>query len=331
MSRLLITAAFAAGFIVCGDALAADEISGEIIEERFSDAAVSEINGKIAIGYSHFDFNDIVLPPILGPAPNDDQDGFFVEGSVSVPVGQQFGFQLDGAYNDLDNNGVDLSLSAIGGHFFWRDPSNALLGIYGEYKEFGDLIDTYMIAAEGEFYREQFTLEWYAGLENLETPFGDSDFFAGEAVLAFYPTENSRVHAGVRRRIETTSLVLGAEFMADTGGASPSVFIDAAFGDEDTTTVMGGLRLYLGSGSKSLIRRHREDDPDNRLVDGVDAVGTCVNNADSSLFTGGPGPMMDAIRTNNAVPVMMMQDPTFSDCKLTRPMMRYYPRGPRPE
>ncbi|MEM9331615.1 MAG: hypothetical protein AAGA53_09835 [Pseudomonadota bacterium] len=328
MRKYLVPTVIAAAFLYSNVAFAADEISDEIVEERFSNAAVSELNAKIAVGYSHFDFNDIVLPAGFAPAPNDDQDGFFVEGSISVPVGQQFGLQIDGAHVNLDED-IDVSLSAIGGHFFWRDPSVGLLGIYGEYKEYGNLIETSMIAAEGEFYKDQFSFEWYAGQENLQTPFGDSDFFAGEALAAFYPTENSRIHAGVRRRIETTSFVVGGEIMADTGGVAPSLFVRASVGDDDTTSVIGGLRIYFGSGPKSLIQRHREDDPTNRLQDGVSAAGTCVNNADSSLFAGGPGmgrlPTGDTptIELANAVPIMRRLTPTFDDCQLTSPGPMY--------
>lgn len=300
-----------------GNAFAADEISQTEFDNRFL-PAVSGLNAKLALGYSHFDFSDITVPFV--PFTNDSQDGLFLEGSVTVPLGERFGLQIDGVYQDAEDSNIDLSVRGIGAHLFWRDPADALLGIYAETKEYGDVLDSYVIAAEAEFYRGDFSLEAFAGIENLDTAFGDDDFFTGQVQLAYYMNENARVSIGVSQRFDVTSVVLGAEAMFDTGEYSPALFVDAAFGEDDTSSVSGGIRFYFGNESKSLIRRHREDDPVNRLRQGVDAAGTCANNAQSAPAMGmvpvgmPPVAMTTFNQTIIAAPALL---PTFSDCALT--------------
>ena len=51
------------------------------------------------------------------------------------------------------------------------------------------------------------------------------------------------------------------------GGMPMSVYSKADYGDDDFFSILGGLRFYFGGDDKSLIRRHREDDPRNRTFD----------------------------------------------------------------
>ena len=44
------------------------------------------------------------------------------------------------------------------------------------------------------------------------------------------------------------------------------MYASGSFGS-DYTQALGGVRVYFGDPGKSLIRRHREDDPDNSLPD----------------------------------------------------------------
>lgn len=340
LSGLMISTAF-----FSTSTFAADSISGEAFEERSSGRAVDGVNGKVSLGYAYYDFNDIVTPFLGLPTPNSDQEGFFIEGSLSAPIGDRYGFQIDGIYGSVSEAGADLDLTGVGAHLFWRDPEVGLLGVYGHYKEYGDLIESYNISAEAEIYNGDFTLELLAGVDNLETAFGDDDFFAGEAVLAYYPQENFRIDFGVLHHIDNTQFAVGAEFMkeTDTGFAS-AVFVDASFGEDNTTYVGAGIRLYFGNSAKSLKQRHREDDPKTRLNDNTAAIGTCVNNADSSLFSGRKpfmprprkprkipeianvaavpmgGPMGIPV---GGIPIVPVQ-PVFNDCSLNFPVMQGY-------
>jgi hypothetical protein len=51
---------------------------------------------------------------------------------------------------------------------------------------------------------------------------------------------------------------------------------------------MGGLRMYVGQKSKSLIRRHREDDPVNILNDEASTFGNSTGTS-QVVTTGGGG------------------------------------------
>ena len=64
--------------------------------------------------------------------------------------------------------------------------------------------------------------------------------------------------------------------MGDTG-VPVSLKLDGRVGEEGFASVMAGVSLYFGGEDKSLIRRHREDDPP---VYSLDIFGA---------FLGGPG------------------------------------------
>jgi len=93
-------------------------------------------------------------------------------GSLSVPLAQQWGLQIDGGV------GSDKGIGAYGGagHLFWRDPSSGLLGAYGSYSHwngietatFGHIsANTGRFAAEGEYYWSRWTLSGLVGVETV--------------------------------------------------------------------------------------------------------------------------------------------------------------------
>ena len=86
-----------------------------------------------------------------------------VEGAYSIPLQGQYGVQIDGRAGSLDRSGF----GSIGGHLFWRNPTQALFGIYGDYTNwdrFGG-VRVGRVAGEGAYYVGQFTLEGIAGIE----------------------------------------------------------------------------------------------------------------------------------------------------------------------
>ena len=99
--------------------------------------AVSGLNGKIAV-YGGYQEDEI-----------DDGGIFGVLGSVSVPLGHRFGFQLDGQVAAVE----DDVFGRLGGHLFWRDPSKGLVGVYGAVEGYDDIdMDAWRIALEAEAY-----------------------------------------------------------------------------------------------------------------------------------------------------------------------------------
>ncbi len=131
-------------------------------------------------------------PPALAPLPavdgfNGKVDGFAgsagnksvygAEGALSAPLPNQYGFQLDGRAGTLDSSGF----GSIGGHLFWRNPTQAMFGLYGDFTDwdrFGG-VRVGHAAFEGAYYLGHFTVEGVAGVE-----FGNS-------VSAVFPAGSS--------------------------------------------------------------------------------------------------------------------------------------------
>lgn len=43
---------------------------------------------------------------------------------------------------------------------------------------------------------------------------------------------------------------------------APTLFVKSVIGANNNSSVIGGLKIYFGNHDKTLIRRHREDDPE---------------------------------------------------------------------
>jgi hypothetical protein len=109
--------------------------------------AVSALNGKLSV---------------QGGADND-LPAYRAIGSLSLPLGTEFGFQADGLVGSLD----DRFEGAFGGHLFWRNPDFALLGVYANYGYADRLggIEAATAAAEAELYWNRFTASGIAGYQ----------------------------------------------------------------------------------------------------------------------------------------------------------------------
>ena len=127
------------------------------------DPAVSALNGKIE-GYG----GSFANKTLYGAA-----------GSLTAPIGGQYGAQIDGNVGSLDGS----TFGTIGGHWFWRNPNQGLLGIYGAWTgwdRFGG-VNVGHVAGEGEYYFGQFTLQGVAGVE-----FGNTASQTSVAVTPFF-------------------------------------------------------------------------------------------------------------------------------------------------
>jgi len=203
--------------------------------------AVSGVNGKLEAFGGEFDDNS------LGA----------VAGSITFPLSQRYGLQVDGLAGSWDGDGI----YGIGAHLFWRDPSQGLLGVYADHvrwEGFGGK-EVSRVAVEGELYLGRFALEGMAGAEYGEL----EDRFFARTNLAMYPHEDLRLFVGHRYLGGDNALAFGAEWQVAPRGVA--LFAEGLVGDETGNAVLGGVRIYLGREDKSLIRRHREDDPTNEL------------------------------------------------------------------
>lgn len=273
----LCTTSLLSGVLLASASLAADlYIEGTPVQPTVL-PAVSGINGKIAA---------------LGGAFDDEGFGV-LSGSISVPLGTRYGFQGDAIAGVRDGEFV----GGVGGHLFWRDPSQALLGVFGSFTQRED-IDGHVarLGVEGEYYWNQWTVRSLLGAEFLDAgnAFTDVDdgFFAFSDV-SYYLNDNLQLSVGHRYTRERNALALGAEFQLDQQvfSSGVSLFAEARIGEDDYQAAWGGVRFYLGD-EKTLIRRHREDDPkglgDEDLFE-VDAVSTAAGSV-SAIIDDDDGP-----------------------------------------
>jgi hypothetical protein len=223
--------------------------------------AVSGPNGKIAAQGGFWDVDDF------------DSDGQFKGvGSFSMPLGCALGLQIDAG---AATYGDDVDALGVGAHLFLRDPSSYLIGVHGTYENW-DISgagnqDVWRIGAEAELYAGMFSLEGWAGLQ--DTDFSGADVFA-KLTAAVYLTEDLRLDAGVRFMEDFTYGAVSAEWQLPD--LPVSLTAEGRVGDDDYSSVTVGAKFYFGGEGKSLIRRHREDDPNDGLFDFIGAAGGAI-------------------------------------------------------
>ncbi len=219
------------------------------IDTSAASQAVSAPNGKVEIGGGWADIDSL------------SSDEVFRGGAAfSFPVGGMFGIQAD--LTALDAFGE----TAIGGaaHAFTRDPNSYLLGVYGGYVDAGPA-NIWYVGPEAELYLDNISIEAVGGYMDISNGVG-SEFYA-VGTVALYATDNLRLSVGASTVAGFDSANAGLEwFMGDTG-IPASLTVDGRIGEDGFSSVMAGLSLYFGGEDKSLIRRHREDDPRLRFFD----------------------------------------------------------------
>ncbi len=230
------------------------------------------------------------------------------KGSISVPLGGQYGAQFDGALGGFDSR----FFGSAAGHLFWRDPARALVGAYVNHTHwdvFGGVGVT-QVAAEGEYYWNRWTLQGIAGVE-----FGDSATqsasvttvvaaginnpglittttfvdtfdvktrFFDKINLAYYINEDWKAFIGHRYLGGKHALALGTEYAFPISrGVLASGFIEGRVGEGDFHGVWGGMKFYFGQKDKPLIARHRQDDPLNWAPDTLFSI---VNSLGRNIF-----------------------------------------------
>jgi hypothetical protein len=213
--------------------------------------AVSAFNGKLegGAGYSDSDFDGV-----------DGDVAWEAGGSLSFPLGCMLGLQLDAGASERYEN------TQWGGiaHLFTRDPESYLLGVTGGVID-GDDATLYPVGPEVELYLGNFSLEAWGGYLYVD---GEDDNFDTGFVIAdaaFYLTDDFRVSVGGKIVDDYEALRAGLEYQF---GDSPiSLYAEGEYGDDETYNILAGFKFYFGGEDKSLIRRHREDDPRNRTLD----------------------------------------------------------------
>lgn len=245
----LTTAVRAADLIVSPEPMAT-------IDAGLKLPAVSGVNGKLELWG--------------GTITDPDYSTFRAAGSLSVPVGDDFGIQFDGAIGSIDDE-------IYGGgavHMFTRDPEHYLFGVTGGYVA-TDGASLAAIGPEAELYLGRVSLEAWGGWASFDSDFDPLDetggFFIGD--IAYYVTDDWRISAGVSSILGDNAFDLGTEYQFSAAGLPLSLTADFKAYDDDRKSLMIGIKGYFGEPGKSLIDRHRQDDPPNRMLDLFQAAG----------------------------------------------------------
>lgn len=206
--------------------------------------AVSKPNGKV---------------DLFGGRVDGNKSGN-ISGSYALPLSSYFGAQLDGLYGKLDGE----HLYGGGGHLFWRNSNYALLGLTASYATWNKT-DLWRIGVEGEIYWNQFTLVGQTG--NQSGDLGDNGY--GNVDVRYYLADDHlMLTAGGGSFDDQTIFSTEVEYLTGLGGLS--LFATGAMGSDNYDYALGGIRYYFGP-EKSLLRRHREDDPFNYIFSSISA------------------------------------------------------------
>jgi hypothetical protein len=259
-TTFLLTGTIAAG-MYGGVSFAADVSSAPT-----SLPAVSGINGKVQIGGGWADLNHM------------DGDTVFRGGAaLSFPVGDMFGLQADFSAVDVFNH------SAVGGavHAFTRDPNSYLFGVYGGYVDAG-APNVWYVGPEAELYLGNVSIEAIGGYMDVTNSGSSGSKYYAVGDLALYATDNLRLSIGASTVATFDSAHAGLEWFMGDSGIPASFTLDGRLGEDGFTSVMAGISLYFGGEDKSLIRRHREDDPRIRFFDIFNAGALGILNGDGT-------------------------------------------------
>jgi hypothetical protein len=255
-------------------ALAADLIvdqPGVIVDNNAQLPAVSGINGKW-----EFDPGLLTGGGLVRAA-----------GSVSIPLGDRFGVQADAMGTWTSTNGLVYS-GAL--HAFTRDPERYLAGLTG-----GIVVSPQatlaVLGPEVELYADRVTLEaWggFASLNYVDPALLDKTGVFGIGDVAYYPTDDWRFVVGGSYVLGDLSVHGGTEYLFRGLGAPISAVADARYHANGNYTFTIGIKGYFGGNddNKSLIDRHRQDDPPDRAIDLFTAAG-------SQLFDKSTPPTVD--------------------------------------
>src|SRR5262249_35215723 len=134
----------------------------------------------------------------------------------------------------------------------------------------------------------RWTLRGLAGVETVTISSGVPlpsvpNRFFDDLAVSYYFTDNFRLSAGHVYTFGTNFLTLATEYaVALGGGRMGSLFAEGWIGERGIDGFLGGLRVYFGQRDKSLMDRHRQDDPEGTEL--FDFVSPC-----DPTFGGGGG------------------------------------------
>ena len=245
--------------------------------------AVDGVNGKLQIDGGASQANAVNISGIPGLSPRQSSTNWNgiggAVGTITVPIGHSFGAQLDMGAGAFGNR----PLGEASGHLFWRDPEKGMVGVYGSGMLLGSKIGRGVWTAAGEFeaYLGRFTGRAILGVQGATAYTGDvstrdlnafggqsvfniADYFHDQVEATFYPVDDLALSIGHIYSFNRNAITGEVEYLLPQfrgGNIAPSVFVSGAYGWNNSSNIMAGIRVYFGNHDKTLIRRQREDDP----------------------------------------------------------------------
>ncbi len=208
--------------------------------------------------------------------------GFF-NGSFAVPLGHSFGAQADGFVGALHGQ----EAWGVSGQAFWRDPEIGLIGGFASHQKRDDFdLQVQRYGGEGELYLGEFTVDLAGGYQGGDVGHGGFQ----RVDLSWYPLDDFKLTGGVDHAPQRTMGLAGAEYQLGLSTLPGlSVFAEAGvkgsgIGGSGLDHALAGFRYYFGE-TKTLIRRHREDDPQALSADPLWTVASSPHHNTSTNTT----------------------------------------------
>jgi len=199
-----------------------------------------------------------------------------VVGAVAMPLGNRFGIQFDVMAGSLQGDFI----GGAAAHLFWRDPAIGLIGFYASHTRWSVFsgLEANHAGVESELYFGRYTLQTLFGVEGgnstasvigaqlisytIKTSFFDT------INLSYYMTDNWKVSIGHRYMGGLHAAAIGTEFSFEAGSRRMmTAYAEARIGENDFRGIYAGVKMYFGQRDKTLIQRHRQDDPTIWLTD----------------------------------------------------------------
>ena len=226
---------------------------GSVAQAVAADATLGSTPGKLSPAVAAPNVGLIAAGGLLSGNGLSSQGWGAVGVKAAVPLGEQFGGQIDAA---VGGN----SYWGIGGHLFWRDPSVGMAGIVASTESMsGNTLSRF--ALEGEVYKNDFTLRGEIGGETgtlASGAFGDVD-------VTFYAKPTLALSLG--GELGPVSLARAKVEWQPAFDSIPglSLFADGQVGTNGNARVLAGLKYYFGTSGASLKDRDRKYDPEFSL------------------------------------------------------------------
>ena len=189
-----------------------------------------------------------------------------------MPLGCEFGAQIDLNGGSFDGRFI----GTVAGHLFWRNPaqgcsapmatspngtSSAAFAPGTSGRRLNSISDGGRCRA---WPASNSAIALPAPSARSSRPSTCRTRFFDQVNLAYYPIDNLQLYVGHRYLGGKNAAAFGGEWgIPMSHGVMAALFAEGRVGEDSYHGSWGGVRFYFGQKDKTLIRRHREDDPTN--------------------------------------------------------------------